>query len=384
MVGESTHAGGAHEIIGLDSGWSTQLLRIAQALEAILADHGALSGLLDGDHDHGLSLTAASLLDDDHSQYALLAGRGTGQTLNGGLGAGNDLTLLGTAHATAGSVIIQSSSIFEMDGATGQLKLPTTGSSAGLLVGGDVHLYRTAADVWSSPDSLRIGGYQRVGSETAPTNTTAGDLTSARLKVGDGAFGTGVEFSVLGDGALSGFLRVGSETAPTNTTAGDLTVARLNVGNVAFGTGVEAQIEGDAAVNGRMIIGAAALDADSALRVTGTISASGGAAVGLRVMATLTAVANADLLYGQVFAPTFAKGAFTTLSAIGQRINMTISSGSGTIDTAINLELIKPTIATTNYYINFDTATADVNVAIGSNVSIPVIIGGVARKIYAT
>ncbi len=81
-----------------------------------------------------------------------------------------------------------------------------------------------------------IGGYLRVGSASAPTNTTAGDLTAVRLKVVDGAFGTGVDFSVTGDGALSGFLRVGSETAPTNTTAGDLTCVRFNIGNnAAFG-----------------------------------------------------------------------------------------------------------------------------------------------------
>lgn len=77
---------------------------------------------------------------------------------------------------------------------------------------------------------LRVAGYGRYGSVSAPTNTTAGDLTCIRLKVGDGAFGTGVEFSVTGDGALSGFLRVGSETAPTNTTAGDVTALRAVIG----------------------------------------------------------------------------------------------------------------------------------------------------------
>ena len=46
----STHPGGAQEIPGLDPGWSTQLLRIAQTLEEILADHGALTGLADNDH----------------------------------------------------------------------------------------------------------------------------------------------------------------------------------------------------------------------------------------------------------------------------------------------------------------------------------------------
>ncbi len=95
--------------------------------------------------------------------YPLLAGRAGGQTLDGDTASGGDLTLKGTAHATPGSVFIQSGSIFEVDGGSGQLKLPTTGSGAGILVGGDVHLYRVAADVWSSPDSIRVGGYLQVG-----------------------------------------------------------------------------------------------------------------------------------------------------------------------------------------------------------------------------
>lgn len=51
-------------------------------------DHGALSGLGD----------------DDHTQYALLAGRSGGQTLIGGTASGDDLTLQSTNHATKGTI----------------------------------------------------------------------------------------------------------------------------------------------------------------------------------------------------------------------------------------------------------------------------------------
>lgn len=54
-----------------------------------VTDHGALTGLSD----------------DDHAVYALLAGRGTGQTLIGGLASGNNLSLQSTADATRGTVI---------------------------------------------------------------------------------------------------------------------------------------------------------------------------------------------------------------------------------------------------------------------------------------
>lgn len=55
-------------------------------------DHGALTGLSD----------------DDHTQYALLAGRSSGQTLYGGTASGEDLTLSSTAHATKGDIILGS------------------------------------------------------------------------------------------------------------------------------------------------------------------------------------------------------------------------------------------------------------------------------------
>lgn len=56
-----------------------------------VTDHGALTGLSD----------------DDHTQYALLAGRSSGQTLTGGTASGDDLVLRSTTNATKGDVSIQ-------------------------------------------------------------------------------------------------------------------------------------------------------------------------------------------------------------------------------------------------------------------------------------
>jgi len=56
-----------------------------------VTDHAALTGLSD----------------DDHTQYPLLAGRATGQTLTGGTASGDDLTLRSTTNATKGDVIVQ-------------------------------------------------------------------------------------------------------------------------------------------------------------------------------------------------------------------------------------------------------------------------------------
>lgn len=53
--------------------------------------------------DHG---TTTGLTDDDHTQYALLAGRSTGQVITGGTGASEDLTLRSTTNATKGDIIL--------------------------------------------------------------------------------------------------------------------------------------------------------------------------------------------------------------------------------------------------------------------------------------
>lgn len=60
----------------------------AAGAEVDLTDHGAMTGLAD----------------DDHTQYALLAGRAGGQALVGGTAASQNLTLTSTSHATKGAV----------------------------------------------------------------------------------------------------------------------------------------------------------------------------------------------------------------------------------------------------------------------------------------
>ena len=44
----------------------------------------------------------------------------------------------------------------------GQLKLPTTGNSGGILIGGDVLLYRYSADTLGLPDNIRVEADKRV------------------------------------------------------------------------------------------------------------------------------------------------------------------------------------------------------------------------------
>ena len=76
----------------------------------------AAKGVTNGDsHDHvggdGAQIDhggLGGLSDDDHAGYALLAGRSGGQTLIGGTGSGESLTMQSTSHATKGSINIDS------------------------------------------------------------------------------------------------------------------------------------------------------------------------------------------------------------------------------------------------------------------------------------
>ncbi|MGE0605559.1 MAG: hypothetical protein AB7O62_00430 [Pirellulales bacterium] len=79
----------------------------------IVTDHGGLTGLAD----------------DDHTQYAMLAGRGGGQTIYGGTAAGENLTLGSTGHGTKGKVIIGGSTTLVADEVNGRVGIGTASPS---------------------------------------------------------------------------------------------------------------------------------------------------------------------------------------------------------------------------------------------------------------
>ena len=67
--------------------------------------------------------------------------------------------------------------------AQGQLQLPVVGSGAGVLIGGDTQLYRSAADVLTTPDDVEIGEYlYHLGDADTYLRFQADQITNANTR----------------------------------------------------------------------------------------------------------------------------------------------------------------------------------------------------------
>lgn len=97
-----------------------------------VTDHGALTGLTD----------------DDHTQYALLAGRTTGQSLTGGTASGDDLTLLSTSHGTKGNIHFGTASTYDQVNDRWGFGTTTPGYKVDIrgTTGGNVHIVNDTDD----------------------------------------------------------------------------------------------------------------------------------------------------------------------------------------------------------------------------------------------
>jgi hypothetical protein len=156
-------------------GDGTNTISIATLLSFRDALSGAASGMTlfydgskwnasapDTEVDHG---TISGLSDDDHTQYALLAGRAGGQSLIGGTAASNNLTFESTSNGTKGKVLTKDTFASNTDASY-------SGSWSGADLGGSSNRFRhvyTAGEFFG----LRL---ENLGSDPASAASAVGRL----------------------------------------------------------------------------------------------------------------------------------------------------------------------------------------------------------------
>jgi hypothetical protein len=194
--------GAAHRVLGTGSAGTD--------VSWVQADHGAA---LDG------------LTDDDHTQYALLAGRAGGQTLIGGTAASQTLTLQSTAHATKGQITINNCTVFEVT-CSGVLNLTSTGAGITLLAEASSNVSITGATV-----SL-------VGVVSCSNGTSAGEVRIVEPS------GGGTSYVSLKAPALAGNTVYTLPTALPAVTGYVLSCTDAGVMSWAVGSGTHAILDG--------------------------------------------------------------------------------------------------------------------------------------------
>ncbi|MFW9899732.1 MAG: hypothetical protein ACFFDY_00415 [Candidatus Thorarchaeota archaeon] len=156
---------------GSPSGFCTKLI----ASNASLTNNGDGSFTLTtggGVSDHG-ALTGK--LDDDHTQYGLLAGRAGGQALIGGAASGEGLTLNSTAHATKGLISIGGA--LYVDEVNGRIGIgenaPTADFEINSTGGENIYIYRYATS--ANPPGIKF--WKARGTEGSPIVANDADDT---------------------------------------------------------------------------------------------------------------------------------------------------------------------------------------------------------------
>ena len=157
----------------------------------------------------------AGLANDDHTQYALLAGRTGGQTIIGGIAASDNLTFQTTSHGSKGSYIFS-----ELNTVGGILRTDGSGivTSSTSLPDGTTATTQTPAD-----NSTKLA-------TTAYADAIVGGVSWGETRTN----GTGIGLThTIGDSAVSGVQSFVTTIGNIQTNA--LTVNSINLGTSAIG-----------------------------------------------------------------------------------------------------------------------------------------------------
>lgn len=156
--------------------------------------------------DHGADVTG--LGDDDHTQYALLAGRSGGQALVGGTGANDGLTIRGSSNATPGTVSVGRSSVgggyglvVDEDSNGGYAGVAIQKGTTGTPTAG-LHMFYDLAVTGSVVDVVKLDGQYVAGSPSAGLGLgTLYQLEDASGNTGNNAARTSVVWTDATNGA---------------------------------------------------------------------------------------------------------------------------------------------------------------------------------------
>lgn len=145
--------------------------------------------------DHG---NLAGLSDDDHTQYALLDGRATGQTIIGGTASGDDLTLETTSDGTKGDYIFsEMTSAGVLQNTSGGVV--TGGNTVAIAQGGTGQTAQTAAFDALAPTTTKGDVIVHNGSD----NIRLAIGTNDHVLTADSGEASGVKWAAAGAGGSS-------------------------------------------------------------------------------------------------------------------------------------------------------------------------------------
>jgi hypothetical protein len=174
-----------------------------------------------------------NLLEDTHTQYALLAGRNNGQTIIGGQNASGNLILRSTAHATKGKVWVDETTAASSPTVAALVVAGGVGIGGGAQIAGDIFLGIGQKLDTAAPGVLNIGTLNattinignsgttvNVAGTLAYINTTNVEITDRNVTInkGGGAIPDGAGFtaesntgnlSILTDTALASKWKIG-------------------------------------------------------------------------------------------------------------------------------------------------------------------------------
>lgn len=225
--GGGAPANAQYVVLALNAGLSQERVLTGTANQVIVTDNGAnstvvlstpqnihtgasptfvgltLTGLGAGATDVVVTLSAGNVL-----EQRTIDARAWGSSLVDGSGAAGRV-----AYWLDGDTLT-SDGDFTFDGS--QLALAVQGNTGGVLVGGDVQWYRSAADVWRTPDSVVVDG--NIGVRITPTADlhTATTSESAARGVTIDQYSAGAIFPALLLGRKSRHTTIGSHTAVQN------------------------------------------------------------------------------------------------------------------------------------------------------------------------